>query len=44
MNGQTGKFIGNMPTDLGKLGLYAVSIFMVVTIIVFAIMYLVWVL
>ena len=39
MNGQTGKFIGSLPIDKGKLQKYQMMAFAIVTIIVFALLY-----
>jgi hypothetical protein len=37
MNGQTGKFSGNLPVDKSKFWLYLISIFVVVSLIAFGI-------
>ena len=43
MNGQTGKFVGNLPLDKNKLILYFLLIFFGVAILTFLIIFLVWV-
>ena len=39
MNGQTGKFVGNLPADKGKMWGIAVAVFAAVTIIATAVQY-----
>ena len=38
MNGQTGEFIGNLPTDIGKVILYSFLLFTILTVIVCVVM------
>lgn len=42
MNGQTGKLVGNLPVDNGKLWLYRILYFLIVAVIVFLILYFVF--
>ena len=42
MNGQTGKFVGNLPMDKKKFALCFISVFVVMTLIMFLVFYMVW--
>ena len=42
MNGQTGKFVGELPIDRGKLGRIAISVFLGVTAAMTALQYLLY--
>ena len=42
MNGQTGKFVGNLPMDRKKFAICFVSVFVVMTLIMFLVFYMVW--
>ena len=42
MNGQTGKFVGNLPMDRKKFAICFVLVFVVITLIMFLVFYMVW--
>ena len=42
MNGQTGKFVGNLPMDKKKFALCFIGVFVVMTLIMFLVFYMVW--
>lgn len=42
MNGQTGKFVGDLPADKGKLTKYRLLFFIIIAVIVFAILFFVF--